>query len=440
MGTIQLITCLRFSIQLFVSEGAFLIGRPRKEHFQFRMLISLIVYSICTLVYYKLLSGIEIAMPLVHLCFYMGLFALSLMGIYICFELSWMEVLFAGTGGYATEHITFAIVRIIQYLTGWDEKILGKALEYFIFRLFAYVLVAGIMYFLVLRKNRDKGEFRENDIRIVKMSMLILVSAIVFSVFYTATPVSGDAGVYSYLICPAYSMMCCVLVILMEQYLFRENRLSREKETMDQLLQIANAQQKSSKEAIDIINLKCHDLKHQMRHLQELQNDKERSEYIEELRDAISIYDATYHTGCETLDYILREKTLISDERNIAFSCMVDGTALNFMDKTDLYALMGNALDNALEQEAKEEPEKRIISLRIQKKGLMAMIHLENTCSIEPVFHEGLPLTTKSDKNQHGFGVRSMVYIVSKYDGNLMMHVKDNKFILDIGIPMVDAV
>ena len=154
----------------------------------------------------------------------------------------------------------------------------------------------------------DKEEFREKDIRIVKLSMLILFTAIILSVFYTSEAPTGEAALYSYVICPAYSMMCCILVIIMEQYLFRENRLTKEKETMEQLLRMADSQQKSSKEAIDIINIKCHDLKHQMKHLQRVETDEERSAYIEEIKNAISIYDATYHTGCEALDYILREK------------------------------------------------------------------------------------------------------------------------------------
>ena len=173
-----------------------------------------------------------------------------------------------------------------------------------------------------------------------------------------------------------------------------------------------------------------------MKHLQRVETDEERSAYIEEIKNAISIYDATYHTGCEALDYILREKTLISDERNIAFSCMADGTLLQFMDKTDLYALLGNALDNALEQQMKEEEEMRMMSLRIQRSSQMVMIHLENTCSTSVEFRDGMPFTTKEDKNYHGFGVRSMAYIVEKYEGNLVMYMTDGKFILDIAIPL----
>lgn len=436
MGFIQMITCVRFSIQLFIAEGAFLIGRPRKEHFGVRLFLALAAYVFGMVAWVFILSNIPFGNPVIQLLFYTGILGMALLFIYACYDLPWIEILFVGTGGYAVEHITFAGVRILQFFTGWDADRLGVIPEYLIFRLGAYVLIAGMLYFLLLRNNLDKDEFCKKDIRIVKLSMMILFAAIILSVFYTSQEPDERVSLYSYVICPAYSMLCCVLVLIMEQYLFRENRLSKEKESMEQLLRMADVQQKGSREAIDIINIKCHDLKHQMKQLQQVENDRERSAYIEEIRNAISIYDATYHTGCETLDYILREKTLISDERNIAFSCMVDGAPLNFMDKADLYALLGNALDNALEQQMKEEEEMRMMSLRIQRSGQMVMIHLENTCSNSLVFHDGMPLTTKEDKNYHGFGVRSMSYIVKKYDGNIVMYTEYGKFMLDIAIPL----
>lgn len=140
-----------------------------------------------------------------------------------------------------------------------------------------------------------------------------------------------------------YSALCCMLVLLMEYYVLRENRMKREQEMMEQLLHLANAQQKSSREAIDIINMKCHDLKHQIRALADLPDAGQRSQYVAEVQQAVSIYDADYRTGCEALDYVLREKALISNEYHVAFSCMADGGAISFMSPADIYALMKSA-------------------------------------------------------------------------------------------------
>lgn len=134
-------------------------------------------------------------------------------------------------------------------------------------------------------------------------------------------------------------------------------------------------------------------------------------------------------------DVKLREKCLISNEYNVAFSCMADGTLIDFMNPADIYALMGNALDNALECVMKEEEQKRTISLHIKKSSEMVLIHMENRCSMSPEFHNGLPVTNKKEKDYHGFGVRSIRYIAEKYNGELYMNVKDGMFIMNILLP-----
>ena len=432
MGTILYISCIRFSIQLMIAESMFLIGRPKRKAFGIRVLFALLAHLALASGYFFLLIQVQGDVPLVKVCFWMGLFVLTMCEIAFCYELLPVEVLFIGTGGYATEHIAYAIAKILQYMTGMYDTKIGVIWENLIFRFLIYILVSAVMYVTIIRKNRTKGEIKAHDVRLVKMTLLILFTAIVLSVYASSGRIVPERTILSEIICPMYSLLCCFLVIMIEYYVFRENRLSREKETMEQLLQIANAQKESSREAIDIINMKCHDLKHQMKALIKVEDARERSEYIEEMRRAVSIYDAIYHTGCEPLDYVLREKSLISDEYQIAFSCMVDGSAIAFMHPADIYALMGNALDNALECVIHEEQEKRLISLRINRHGQMVSIHLENTCSEVPVFQNGLPVTNKEDKNYHGFGVRSIRYIAEKYHGEVLMRAQNGRFYLDV--------
>mgnify|MGYP000110845584 FL=1 len=47
-------------------------------------------------------------------------------------------------------------------------------------------------------------------------------------------------------------------------------------------------------------------------------------------------------------------------------------------------------------------------------------------------FKDGLPQTTKDDKNYHGFGMRSIRMIVNKYEGALSAYAKDGVYYLNI--------
>ena len=81
-------------------------------------------------------------------------------------------------------------------------------------------------------------------------------------------------------------------------------------------------------------------------------------------------------------------------------------------------------------QEEKEG--ERFISLHLTRRGEMAIVHVENRCSRAVEFQDGLPVTHKKDKTRHGFGVRSIVYIAEKYDGQVFMKAENGKYLLDI--------
>ncbi len=427
--------CVRFSIQLMLCEAAFLVGRPRRERFVLRLAGALAAYFACAFLWNALLNALPGGLLLSRTLLWTGLFVLTLGGIWCCFDLIPMELLFVGTGGYATEHIAFALGRIVQYAGGWSEDSLGVPVHTILFRFLIYVLVSGLIYFLLIRPNRGKGDLKPGDGRIALLTLVMLMAAIVLSVFYTYDAFMEQGTFGSEVVCPLYATLCCTLVLLMKFYVLRENRMEREREVMDQLLQMANAQRRTSQETINIINMKCHDLKHQIQALAAMDDTAARSRYVAEVQQAVSIYDTDYHTGCEALDYVLREKALLAGERRVTFSCMADGGAIAFMDPADIYALMGNALDNALERVVREPEEERVVSLLIKRAGDMVLLHLENTCGRPPEFQDGLPVTDKEDKAAHGFGVRSIRYLVERYQGEALMRAAEGKFCLDILLP-----
>ena len=201
----------------------------------------------------------------------------------------------------------------------------------------------------------------------------------------------------------------------------------------------AQKQYKISKENIDLINLKCHDMKHQIR---EIGTSKRLDrEVIEDLERSISVYDSVVKTENEALDIILTEKSFKCLKHNIILNCIADGKKLNFMKNSDVYSLFGNALDNAIEAVMRlREKEKRVIGLKVYSVGGLITVNIRN-------FYEGglrldetgLPRTTKADKDQHGFGLKSIQLVVEKYGGNLSVAAKENVFNLNILIPAVQA-
>ena len=128
------------------------------------------------------------------------------------------------------------------------------------------------------------------------------------------------------------------------------------------------------------------------------------------------------------------------NKKGILLSAMVDGKAIEFMESEDVCILLGNLIDNMIEAVEKcSDAEKKNIGMSILRQQGVLHIHTENYVEQEPDFQNGLPLTTKTDKLYHGFGVKSIYYIVKKYKGTLQIEVDANIFQADILIPTTEV-
>ena len=61
---------------------------------------------------------------------------------------------------------------------------------------------------------------------------------------------------------------------------------------------------------------------------------------------------------------------------------------------------------------------------------------MSNYCEEEIAFANGLPLTTKIDIRNHGFGVKSIRKTAEKYDGSAMWTLQDQMLELKVLIPI----
>ena len=67
----------------------------------------------------------------------------------------------------------------------------------------------------------------------------------------------------------------------------------------------------------------------------------------------------------------------------------------------------------------------------------MVYIGIENYCSGQVEFRNGLPVT-KKDTRYHGYGTKSIDIIVKKYGGNLRMSVDNDTFTVGIVFPQLN--
>ncbi len=236
--------------------------------------------------------------------------------------------------------------------------------------------------------------------------------------------------------CVGIRFLICTAMFVFQHFVYEVNYLQRERDLVAQTIKERSAQYEFSQENIEFIRRKCHDLKRQLRAL-ELADESERKEVLEETRRAAEFYDATVHTGHEVLDTLLTEKNLLCANRGIRLSCAVSAKEMGKIGTVDLYTMLSNALDNAIEAvEQVSEPGMKTIRFSLQTRGNMLDIEVENYYAGTIQMRDGVPQTSKEDTANHGIGVKSIRTLARRYGGDIAISAEDQIFLLQIAIPL----
>ena len=96
-----------------------------------------------------------------------------------------------------------------------------------------------------------------------------------------------------------------------------------------------------------------HDMKYEMSALMHTQSLQIQEALTKKLENIVAMYDLQLHTGYDVLDALLIEKMMYSKQIGVHWTIQADGQAVSFIKPVDLYVLLGNILDNAIESVSK---------------------------------------------------------------------------------------
>ena len=276
---------------------------------------------------------------------------------------------------------------------------------------------------------------------------MVVTAALVIAVNMVVDLVIKDISVPDYGLPARYTVTLnwfyvalCVYLMYSSFEIIYTRRLQMNMAAIERLRASEARQYAMSRENIEAINIKCHDIRHQIRHLADGGTAVDRS-VLSDIAREINVYDSVVETGNEALDTILTEKSLACSGEGIVLTVMADGSALDFMTPADVYALFGNALDNAIEAvRGVDDEERRTITLSVRRLKRMVAVSVENYYSgVTRFSDDGLPITSKRDRSNHGFGVRSMRAIAERYGGSLHAGVQDGVFYLNVLLAMPET-
>lgn len=292
-----------FLLEFIVAEFLFFHNLKRTKHFWIKLPICLAIS--CVLIWFFPIINYE---PFNISLLFIFIFLIDIICCKILFNEKLEAVLFCSIAAYTIQHISYSVYNLLI-----DNLYLGKLMDYLIetnpyfsnnqkegngysiITLIVYLWVYFTIYWVSTRCLASKIKKNAN-LKINHNSMVIISVSLVFVGIYfnLMTVFYNDNSTFS-LIEGILNIFVCFLALLLQFSQLQVNEVTDELNSFKSLWAERNKQYEMAKKNIEIINIKCHDLKHQ---IHQIDNAKAiNKEELKEIEKAIQIYDLQAKTG-----------------------------------------------------------------------------------------------------------------------------------------------
>ena len=373
---------------------------------------------------------------------------------FFAYKINVPQLLLAVSVAYTFQAMTYHWVTIVfdTGLQGALYDLLGEnkfqTVYPVIYNIGSWVVKIGVYvlcYFLIARIYVKYSKYIIKTLNIIIMGIIVYFVINVANVFIVQHVVPGlykwdsvnNKLIYdgaTRCVLSAILIVFCVIFDTLVVGGFRVVEHRQETMIIKASLQSKVRQQEMMEKNINFINMKCHDLRKELRRLKAKKNSLTDEDFCL-LEESLNFYDSSVKTGNINIDALIQDKLIYCNSLGIEFTALVDGEAFKELASADIYFLLANIIDNAIEAtENIEEQEHRVISLTASKKQGMLLIEETNYFNGEIKFNsDGSIKTTKKENTKyHGYGTKSIAYIVKKYEGKVEYEINDHIFKLRI--------
>lgn len=308
------------------------------------------------------------------------LWSIAAVGIRLCFRIAAAWAVFYATAAGTMQHIIYRGAKLLQNAVYHMDR------QYWAWSRWVYlglfVLLFAVCCLTLTRRlhSRNLGTLPGRTMTFIMVGYQLSMN--IFVNLFNAFSVDGAPRIFTTY--SVYDEVTTILLFFLLCEILQRSDAEWDNMVLQQMMRQQRQQMELSKETVELINIKCHDIRKQL--------------------------------------YTLGSR--------------VPTEELDFLKPGEVYSLFGNALDNAIEAVTPLEPDRRYIGLQVRAERGMLLIRMEN-CAAEPLhFVDGLPQTTKGDARWHGFGVKSIRRIVQQHGGTLTMQAQDGMFRLVALLPL----
>ncbi len=229
------------------------------------------------------------------------------------------------------------------------------------------------------------------------------------------------------------SMACALAINILTFFLYdkissllanqMEQRLAQEQ------IRFYEHQVQIMKTSLDHIRMLRHDLKNRLSPLYALAQAGNYDELLQQLSELTSFYGVNQeyvNSGNNTIDSIINFKLNSSKNLNISVSTDILIPEKLSLPTFDIAVILGNLLDNAIE--AVSNIDDRWIDLKLRYTKGRLIIEMNNSYDGTVKKVGSKYISCKSDKENHGYGLKSVQAVLKNYDGAMQISHDSRKF------------
>ncbi len=305
-----------------------------------------------------------------------------------------------------------------------------------------YIAICVIILLIIYRFFKTNFNYLNNNYSELSFIKLCLLP-------FTYNMANYRLGLYNFAAAKSteiFSLRILIFIITLTAYVLILDiaKSVREKEAMQRVHMALSLQLESANQQLSALQttqeqtaIYRHDMRHHLALIGGYLADGENQKAEEYVRIAqADIDEITPNRYCEnnTVNLILSAFAAKAKANGVVLSVDADLPTSLDLPETELCTLLSNGMENAITAAAQvADKQFRTIRINCQTHKDNLLIFIENSFTGEVVMENGLP---QSQRQGHGFGVKSMKLIAQKYDGYCSFAANDEIFTLKIVLPL----
>lgn len=269
--------------------------------------------------------------------------------------------------------------------------------------------------------------------RMIPFIILMVISLLVFSVFYYFGEIKIDYRIFNMV-----SLLFFVYIFIYNLRIINTRAVNYRKEmaSIDMKKSMAVEAYEQLETHMEQVNEVKHDMRHHLNALQILlsnHNFDEANEYLNGLSNRVNSISTVTYCNYYVINSVLAYYVKKAEKKQIEFEILINLPEQIYINDDDLFSIISNMLENAIEAVKKiNKIPKPVVKFECSEKQNYLFIKCQNMFDGNIQYDEDRIITSKSNRNDHGLGLKSIQNIAEEYNGNMTVNICEDEFIIEV--------